>query len=157
MASDVAEPDGEADASGAVPPNDLDAEALVLSHALEHGPVDGLLPKHFYADANARIYEAVRMLSVRGEPVDVIAVKRELQRDNRLAQVGGVEYLGMLTSHIPATAYAESHALAIRELYRRRVLSDAALRLRVELRTGACESGAGWTRFKELCEELSHA
>lgn len=141
-----------------VPPNDLDAEGIALSHALEHGPIDGLLPKHFYSDANRRIYEAVRMLQVRGEPIDVVAVKRELQKDNRLAQVGGVTYLAVLTDRQPwaSEAHVKAHAEAIRELYRRRVLSDAALRLRVELRAGEVESGAAWARFKEICDGITN-
>src|SRR6185295_12412424 len=64
------------DAPGLIAPHDTDAEGILLSHALEHGAIDGLLPKHFYSDANSRIYEAIRMLQVRGEPVDVVAVKR---------------------------------------------------------------------------------
>jgi replicative DNA helicase len=141
-----------------VAPNDLDAEGIVLAHALEHGPIDGLLPKHFYSDANRRIYEAVRMLQVRGEPIDVVAVKRELQKDNRLAQVGGVTYLAVLTDRQPwaSEAHVKAHAEAIRELYRRRVLSDAALKLRVELRAGEVESGAAWARFKEICDGITN-
>ncbi len=147
------------DSDGCVAPHDLDAEGIVLAHALEHGPIDGLLPKHFYAHCNARIYEAVRMLVVRGEPVDVIAVKRLLQTDGRLAQVGGTPYMCMLVSTCPAAtgAHLASHVEAIRELYRRRVLSDAALRLRVELRTGAASSAEAWARFKTICDEMTNA
>ena len=142
---------------GDVAPHDIDAEGILLAHALEHGPIDGLLPKHFYADCNRRVYEAIRMLVVRGEPVDIIAVKRELQRDNRLAQVGGAPYLAMLVSTQPAAsgAHLAAHAEAVRELYRRRVMSDAALRLRVELRTGACSAAEAWTRFRAICDELT--
>ena len=156
--ADEARPFGP-DSDGSVAPNDLDAEGIALAHALEHGPIDGLLPKHFYATCNARIYEAVRILAVRGEPVDVIAVKRLLQADGRLAQVGGTPYLGMLVSTQPAAsgAHMAAHVEAIREFYRRRVLSDAALRLRVELRTGACSAGEAWARFKTICDELSEA
>ena len=139
-----------------VAPHCLDTEGIVLSHALEHGPIDGLLPKHFYAHCNQRVYEAIRMLVVRGEPVDLVAVKRALQADGRLQQVGGVQYLAMLTDTQPATANVASHAAAIREFYRRRVLSDAALRLRVELRTGAASSAEAWARFRAICDELTN-
>lgn len=140
-----------------IPPNDLDAEGILLSHALEHGAIDGLLPKHFYADANRCIYEAVRMLKVRGEPVDVVAVKRELQKDNRLAQVGGVTYLALLVETQPAASetHLQGHAEAVRECYRRRTLSHACERLRVELRAGAVSSREAWARFKAICEEMT--
>jgi len=142
---------------GLVPPNDLDAEGILLSHALEHGAIDGLLPKHFYSDANKRIYEAVRMLQVRGEPVDVVAVKRELQKDNRLAQVGGVSYLALLVETQPAASEPalQAHAEAVREFWRVRVLSDAALRLRLELRTLQISSKEAWARFRAICEEMN--
>lgn len=142
-----------------VAPHCLDTEGIVLSHALEHGPVDGLLPKHFYAHCNQRVYEAIRMLQVRGEPVDIIAVKRALQADGRLAQVGGVTYLAMLRDTQPAASEPalRAHVEAIREFYRRRVLSDAALRLRVELRTGAASSAEAWVRFKTICDEMRDA
>ncbi len=150
------EPDGS-DQGGTgetlIPPSDLDAEGLVLSHCLEHGPIGGLLGMHFYADANRRVYEALSTISARGEPLDVVAVARELRLSDRLQQVGGTSYLCLLAGSVPATAYAESHAAAIRELYRRRLLGDAAVRLRAELFTGACDSQGAWVRFRAICEE----
>lgn len=137
------------------PPSDLDAEGLILSWALEHGAVPGLRPEYFYSDANRRIYEVVLSLVERGEPIDCIAVARELRALNRYQQVGGSRYVGMLASCIPATAYVESHASAVRELYRRRMLSDALLRLRVELRAGETTSEHAWARCRAICEELT--
>jgi replicative DNA helicase len=141
----------EADA----PPHDLDAEGLVLSWSLEHGAVPGLLPEHFYSHANQRVYEVILLIAERGEPLDVVAVARELRALGRYQQVGGSRYVGMLASCIPATANVESHAAAIRELYRRRVLSDALLKLRVELRQGVTTSSAAWARCKAICEEMT--
>ena len=137
------------------PPHDLDAEGVVLSYALERGPIAGLHPKHFYSEANRRIYEAVQALAERSEPFDVVAVARELRASQRLRQVGGSPYLGMLVDRIPATANVESHAEAIREAYRCRMLSDAMLKLRVELRNGTTRAGEAWLRCKAICDEMT--
>ena len=138
-----------------VPPNDMDAEGIVLSWSLEHGAVDGLLPVHFYADANRRVYEAILGVLEAGEPLDCVAVARWLRDRGRLLQVGGTPYIGLLAHSIPATANVLSHAAAVREMYRRRVLADAALRLRVEIRSGECPSGEVWERFKQICLDIT--
>ncbi len=136
----------------AILPADMDAEGVILSYALEVGPIGGLLPQHFYADAHRYIYEAVQTIAARGEPLDVVAAARELRANGRLEQVGGHPYLCQLITHTPAAANVLSHAAAVRELYRRRVLAGACEALRTELQHGAVTSQGAWTRFKELCD-----
>lgn len=138
-----------------LPPQDVDAEGVVLSWSLEHGAVDGLLPVHFYADANRRVYEAILGVLEVGEPLDCVAVARWLRDRGRLLQVGGTPYIGLLAHSIPATANVLSHAAAVREMYRRRVLSDALLRLRLEIRSGETGSAEAWMRLKGICDELT--
>jgi replicative DNA helicase len=136
---------------GTVAPCDLDAEATVLSHCFEHGPIVGLAPKHFYADANRRVYEAMQSCALRGEPTDPIFVVRELRATKRLEQCGGATYVANLI-HQPYTVNAPQHAEAVKELYRRRVLAAAALELRVELCNGLAAKEA-WTRFRAICAD----
>ncbi len=87
--------------AGRVPPNDLDAEAAVLSAALLDGDAfdrvqEILKPDHFYADANRRIFEGIVDLKVNSKPVDVVSVAAWLRDRNRLAQIGGTPYLAQL-------------------------------------------------------------
>lgn len=136
---------------------DLDAEGLVLSYCFEHGPLAGLEPKHFYADANRYVYTALRDLHSRAEPTDPVAVARELTVMQRLDSVGGRGYLLTLCNAQPATAYVEKHAEAVRELYRRRVLAEACERLRVQLRAGTTTAGEAWQEFKAICEGITES
>ncbi|HWE30887.1 MAG TPA: DnaB-like helicase N-terminal domain-containing protein, partial [Polyangia bacterium] len=82
---------------GRVPPHDLDAEAAVLCAIMLDGPrvVDllWLLPRHFYAESHARIWEAITELHAEGSPIDTVLVGTWLKDHERIAQVGGMAYL----------------------------------------------------------------
>jgi len=117
-----------APSAGRVPPNELDAEAAVLSAVLLDADAfdrvqEVLAPEHFYADANRRIFEAVLELKESaGQPVDIVSVAAWLRDRNRLAQVGGTPYLAQLADATPAVAHVEHHAKLIREKWRLRQL-----------------------------------
>ena len=111
---------------GRLPPHNLDAEAAVLSALLLSpdmvrvilaGP---LLPEHFYADANGRIFEAIVELARAQMPLDVISVASWLRDRGRLAQVGGPSYLGQLADATPAVAHVEAHAAIVTDKWRLR-------------------------------------
>lgn len=96
---------------GRVPPSDLDAEGNILGQCLlVPGDIDlalgwGLEPKHFFADANMRIFEA--MLAVHNDAateVHIIAVAAELRNRSRLDQVGGTPYLAQLADTHPVNS-----------------------------------------------------
>jgi replicative DNA helicase len=110
-----------------VPPNDLEAEAAVLSAILLDPSAfdqvqEFLRAEHFYADANRRIYEAVLELSTGGRPVDVVSVAGFLRDRNRLEQIGGTPYLAQLADATPAVAHVVAHAQTVREKWRLRQL-----------------------------------
>jgi replicative DNA helicase len=122
---------------GRVPPNDLDAEAAVLSAVLlDSGAFDQvqefLVAEHFYADANRRIYEAVLELENAGRPVDVVSVAGFLKDHNRLEQIGGTPYLAQLADATPAVAHVAAHAQAVREKWRMRQLIATCQRFAAE-------------------------
>ena len=103
---------------GRVPPGDLDAEAAVLSACLlDQSALDRvqaiLQPKHFYADANRRIYEAIIDLATSGKPIDIVSVASWLREREKLQQVGGSPYLAQISDATPATAHVEHHAQTI--------------------------------------------
>ena len=133
-----------APSGGRVPPNDLDAEAAVLSAVLLDADAfdrvqEVLGSEHFYSDANRRIYEAVLDLkSLTGQPVDIVSVSGWLRDRNRLAQVGGTPYLAQLTDATPAIAHVENHARIIREKWRLRQLISTCQRVTAEGYAG-CE------------------
>src|SRR5215813_9373841 len=84
--SDVSE--GRRKRSARVPPHNLDAEASLLGalllskDALTAVTETGITSSDFYKPAHQHVYEAVRVLAVSGEPVDVVTVAEELRRND---------------------------------------------------------------------------
>jgi replicative DNA helicase len=112
---------------GRVPPHDLGAEAAVLS-AVMVDPLaldrvcEFLKPEHFYSEAHRRIFEACVELSSQGKPVDVVQAATWLRDHERLAQVGGVEYLTEVLNAAPAVANVAAYGRTIHEKWRVRQL-----------------------------------
>ncbi len=111
---------------GRVPPHDLDAEAAVLSAAmLDPSALDkvtDLKAEHFYSEAHRRIYEACLELRQAGQPVDVLSVGSWLKDRQRLAQVGGTQYLAQILDAAPVVANVGAYGRIIHEKYRIRQL-----------------------------------
>ena len=108
---------------GRVPPNDLDAEAAVLSAVMLDGSAldrvaEFLKPEHFYSEAHRRIYEAAVELHARGRPVDVVQIGSWLKDRERIAQVGGMEYLAQILDAAPAVANIAAYGRTIHEKWR---------------------------------------
>ncbi len=111
--------------SGFVPPQDLDAEAAVLSTCMlvpeafdEVATV--LAGEHFYADANRRVFEAIEHITQVPAKVDIVTVARRLRDLDRLEQVGGTTYLAQLVNATPATTHVLEHAKIVRDCWRKR-------------------------------------
>ncbi|MCL2725841.1 MAG: replicative DNA helicase [Polyangiaceae bacterium] len=111
---------------GRVPPNDLEAEAAVLSAVmLDPSALDkvtDLKPEFFYSEAHRRIFEACLELRAGGHPVDVLQVGSWLRDRQRLAQVGGAGYLTEILDAAPVVANVGAYGRTIHEKYRIRQL-----------------------------------
>ena len=107
---------------GRVPPNDLDAEAAVLSAVMIDGSsldkLDFLKADHFYAEAHRRIFEACMELRQKGQPVDIVQVGTWLKNRERIAQVGGMGYLTEILNAAPAITNVASYGMTIYEKWR---------------------------------------
>ena len=108
------------DTAGRLPPQALDVEQSVLgalmidkdaiNRALEVLPDDP-----FYDGRHQRIYAAVRALSERSDPIDLITLTQELRRRGDLDGAGGAAYLSELTGKVASAANVEYHARIIAE------------------------------------------
>ncbi len=103
-----------------IPPHSNDAERAVLGgimldpEALER--LEGsLLPEQFYTEANARIFAVIIELADRGQPVDALTIKDQLERREELAGCGGEAYLADLVSAVPTSANVKHYADIVRE------------------------------------------
>lgn len=113
--------------SGRVPPNDLQAEAAVLSSCLlANDALDRVLeilePEHFYSDNHRLVYEACRSLSIDGAPIDIVSVASWLRNRELIQRAGGAKYLGELVDATPAVANVATHARTVKEKWRLRRL-----------------------------------
>ncbi len=72
-----------------------------------------LEPKHFYADANARVFQTALDLREQGRPIDIVNVAGYLRDRDRLHQIGGTPYLAQLSDATPAVAHIADHAKTI--------------------------------------------
>ncbi|MGA8014673.1 MAG: replicative DNA helicase [Candidatus Dormiibacterota bacterium] len=129
----LAAPMGVAPA-GRVLPHDLDAEQAVLGCLLIDADAinqvrDILAPRDFYAERNAAILRAAMALSDRGEPVDILTLKVQLERDGTLARSGGLEYLAELSQKMPTAVSVRHYAQIVvdRSLRRRLIAAGGEL------------------------------
>jgi replicative DNA helicase len=112
-----------------VPPNDLQAEAAVLSSCLlDNEALDRVLEilesEHFYSDNHRLVFEACRSLSLDGTPIDIVNVASWLRNRELIQRAGGAKYLGELVDATPAVANVVTHARTVKEKWRlRRLIS----------------------------------
>ena len=116
---------------GRVPPHNLEAEesvigAMMLSSEAIADVVELLQPEDFYRGAHARIYEALRGIYARGEPVDLITAVEVLKRQGILDEVGGPLYLRDLVDQVPTPASAGHYARIVAQTALLRRLIGAA-------------------------------
>lgn len=112
---------------GKVPPQALDLEAAVLGAAMLEKDVvveilDLLSPESFYKDAHQKIFRAIVSLSQRLEPIDIYTVTQELRKNDQLEEVGGAQYLSMLTLKVGSAANIDYHAKIIAQKFIQREL-----------------------------------
>lgn len=110
---------------GAVPPNDLEAEASVLSAAMLDpsalGRVSDILrPEMFYAESHRRIFEAILQVRESGSAIDSMTVASRLRDTNRLNQVGGTGYIVEILDVSPHPQHVRDHAVSVHERWRAR-------------------------------------
>ncbi|MEM9067971.1 MAG: replicative DNA helicase [Myxococcota bacterium] len=105
---------------GRVPPNALDAERAVLGGILLENEamnvvLEILSKEDFYSEAHGLLFESMRTLFARNQPVDHVTLREELVQAQMLQAIGGDEYLLRLAETIPTVANIKAHASIVRE------------------------------------------
>jgi replicative DNA helicase len=80
----------------------------------------------FYRERNAWIYQTVLDLHERREPADFLTVVDDLERQDRLQQVGGATYITSLINNVPSAVYVEHYARIVERTATLRRLIGAA-------------------------------
>ena len=81
-----------------------------------------LYPESFYEPRNQKVYEAIRELEMKEQPVDVWTVTEQLSRQGDLEDVGGPAYITELSSRVASSANVEYHARIIAQKFLARQL-----------------------------------
>lgn len=98
-----------------VPPNDAAAEIAVLgsillcNNAIDE-VADIILDEDFYSPANQLVYLAMQDLNARGEKIDPITLRNNLQQRGKLEEIGGQPAIERLLDDCPTSANVESYA-----------------------------------------------
>ncbi len=102
------------------PPHSVEAEQAVLggllldASAWDH-VADVVRAEDFYRPDHRLIFDSIGVLAAGGKPCDVITVSEQLERTGRLADAGGLAYLGTLARDTPTAANVRAYADIVRE------------------------------------------
>jgi replicative DNA helicase len=83
-----------------------------------------LLPEHFSVPAHGRIFEVCAGLADAGRTVDPVTLRTAFERDDTIADIGGVAYLAELATAAAPASTAGEYGLIVRDLAQRRRLSE---------------------------------
>ena len=103
-----------------MPNSNIEAEQAVLGSLLlskeKYPEVDALLSSaDFESEVHKEIYECIKVLADQGKGIDHITVSKQLDRNNALKRVGGIDYLKELQT-IPVSALAaDSYANLVKD------------------------------------------
>ena len=116
---------------GKIPPHDIEAEQAVIGSMLTDkeavsSAIEVLNENDFYREDNKLIFVAIVSLFNRGEPIDIITVKSELESMGKFDKVGGIEYLAELPDKVPTTANVSKYIKIVEEKSTVRELIRAA-------------------------------
>ena len=118
-------------------PHNLDAEKDVLGAILIHNDAfnsaaELIDARDFFRDAHRRIFDRMVALSERGDAIDFVTLKDELQRSGELDEVGGPAYISSLADGVPRSANVEHYARIVKEKATLRGLIHSATRIIAE-------------------------
>jgi replicative DNA helicase len=96
-------------------PQNIEAESGVLGSIIIDPEAivqvsDFLHADDFYRDAHHTIYEVILQLYEEHEPADFITICDELERRNKLDEVGGASYITSLINQVPTSGNVEFYA-----------------------------------------------
>ncbi len=101
-------------------PNNTEAEqsvigAMFLEKSALEKACEILTKDSFYLDSNAEIFETIKNMAEKKVPIDLTTVTTELRNNNKLKEVGGVEYLTDILEMVPTAANVDQYIKAVEE------------------------------------------
>ena len=123
--------------AGKLPPQAQELEDSVLGALMiekdAYGTVADLLrPEVFYKDQNRLVYEAIRELAGKDQPIDMLSVGEKMRSLGTLEKAGGAVYLADLTRRVASTAHLRYHAEIIAKKATARDVCEEGYRARCD-------------------------
>jgi len=84
--------------------------------------IDILRSETFYTPAHQEIYDTMLQLFEKSQPIDLLTVEQQLKKNQKLAEIGGVNYLIDLTNKVASAANIEYHARIVLQKFIQRQL-----------------------------------
>ncbi len=97
----------------------LDKDAIIKVADIVH--IDD-----FYVEKNGMIYEAILKLFEKREPLDLVTLSEELEKQGTLKEIGGASYLTDLVNGVPTAAHVVNYAKIVAQKATLRRLIAAA-------------------------------
>ncbi|MBU6323343.1 MAG: replicative DNA helicase [Patescibacteria group bacterium] len=121
-------------AADRIPPQSLESErallgALLLRPDALHDVIDTVREDSFYAEKHRLIFEAMRELSERGEPVDLLALSERLANKGQLERAGGRAYLTELADAALSPGNLSYYADLVAQKHLRRALIETSYQI----------------------------
>ena len=116
---------------GKIPPQNIDMEQSLLGCLLIDKEsiikiADIISPDDFYKDSHRLIFENIRELYDRREPIDLLTLGTRLEEKNKLEMVGGQSYLTSLANSVPTSSHVVHYASVVQNKATLRRLIRAA-------------------------------
>jgi len=108
-----------------IPPQNIDAEAAVISCCLldsdaARSVADILRPEDFYKTAHGTIFNTIKDMVAKAEPVDIVTIATRLNERQELAKIGGASFLAQTLESAPVIRNADAYAIAVKDASTRR-------------------------------------
>ena len=112
-------------------PKNIDAEqsvigSIFLSKKALEKVLENLNEDMFYLDSHKKIFVCISTLDNKGKSVDLTTVVEELNNQNWLKQVGGIEYLTEIIESVPTAANVDEYIKIVEDKFILRKLIDEA-------------------------------
>ncbi len=114
-----------------IPPQNLEAEMSLLGSLLVDpnsmfNIADSVSEDIFYKKAHSQIFETIRELYNKNQPIDVLTVGNRLEEKELIEAVGGRAYLVQLSNSVPTASHIKHYAKIVdRKATLRKLLSAA--------------------------------
>jgi replicative DNA helicase len=147
-----------AERTNRIPPQSLESErgllgALLLKPEAIHDVADLIRADSFYAEKHRLIYEGMRDLVGRGDPIDLLSLSEHISNKGHLERVGGRAYIAELANSAPSPGNFQYYAELVARKHLMRALIDTAY----EITESAYDESRETAEVLDLAEKAVYA